>query len=82
MDAITVRSLTMVRIRPVCTTPLTAARHSTPEGAHDPAMGAVLAAGLLLIAVPMTAVALRTPSPSRALTLTTVKATEQYRPVA
>lgn len=45
-------------------------------------MGAVLAAGMLLIAVPMTAVALRTPSPSRALTLTTVKTTEQYRPVA
>ncbi|WP_232838532.1 MFS transporter [Streptomyces geranii] len=60
--------------------PLTGSLLSAHAG--FPAMGAVLAVGLLLIAVPMTAVALRTPSPSRALRLTTVKATEQYRPVA
>lgn len=60
--------------------PLTGSLLSAHTG--YPAMGAVLAAGLLLIAVPMTAVALRTPSPSRALRLTTVQATEQYRPVA
>ena len=60
--------------------PLTGSLLSAHTG--YPAMGAVLAAGLLLIAAPMTAVALRTPSPSRALRLTTVRATEQYRPVA
>ncbi|MGW1720360.1 MFS transporter [Streptomyces sp. NPDC002156] len=60
--------------------PLTGSLLSAHTG--YPAMGAVLAAGLLLIAVPMTAVALHTPSPSRALRLTTVKTTEQYRPVA
>jgi MFS family permease len=60
--------------------PLTGSLLSAHAG--YPVMGTVLAAGLLLIAVPMTVVALRTPSPSRALRLTAVKATEEYRPVA
>ncbi|MFF3381148.1 MFS transporter [Streptomyces sp. NPDC002680] len=60
--------------------PLTGSLLSAHAG--YPSMGAALAAGLLLIAAPMTAVALRTPSPSRSLRLTTVKTTEQYRPVA
>ncbi|WP_371659913.1 sugar MFS transporter [Streptomyces sp. NBC_00280] len=60
--------------------PLTGSLLSAHAG--YPAMGAALATGLLLIAVPMTVVALRTPSPSRALRLTAAKATEEYRPVA